>query len=259
MARWEGFRKCPGCGYDFATGEGERSCSWGVDRQPAGPRLRLRTRSRTTLRPEAGRTGRRGTGVWAVRSARVATNSRNGRPVKTLEEPRSLPWAIEPHAYVSSYRLAHRWCPASKDPAAGRHIRPARTHGPSSVSCSVTSPVGTPRARRSPRCTTSRAGACPAVRAARGVHGPASFLEPAEEFFGFLSGAHGGGTSDGVHPVDGFRDDNILPPRRSCTAPPALLATASPSSSHERVLLVRLECSGDPIYKPFHACLRYTV
>ncbi len=29
MARWEGFRKCPGCGYDFATGEGERSCSWG--------------------------------------------------------------------------------------------------------------------------------------------------------------------------------------------------------------------------------------
>ncbi len=29
VARWEGFRKCPGCGYDFATGEGERSCSWG--------------------------------------------------------------------------------------------------------------------------------------------------------------------------------------------------------------------------------------
>jgi hypothetical protein len=29
MERWEGFRKCPGCRYDFATGEGERSCSWG--------------------------------------------------------------------------------------------------------------------------------------------------------------------------------------------------------------------------------------
>jgi hypothetical protein len=29
MARWEGFSQCPGCGYDFATGEGERSCSWG--------------------------------------------------------------------------------------------------------------------------------------------------------------------------------------------------------------------------------------
>jgi hypothetical protein len=29
MARWEGFSQCPGCGYDFATGEGERSCAWG--------------------------------------------------------------------------------------------------------------------------------------------------------------------------------------------------------------------------------------
>ncbi len=29
MARWEGFRACPGCGYDLATGEGTRSCSWG--------------------------------------------------------------------------------------------------------------------------------------------------------------------------------------------------------------------------------------
>jgi hypothetical protein len=29
MARWEGFRQCPGCGFDFASGEGERSCSWG--------------------------------------------------------------------------------------------------------------------------------------------------------------------------------------------------------------------------------------
>ncbi|MGH2649624.1 MAG: hypothetical protein ACRDHK_00225 [Actinomycetota bacterium] len=28
MARWEGFSQCPGCGYNFATGEG-RSCSWG--------------------------------------------------------------------------------------------------------------------------------------------------------------------------------------------------------------------------------------
>jgi len=30
MARWEGFANCPGCGHDFATGEGERSCAWGV-------------------------------------------------------------------------------------------------------------------------------------------------------------------------------------------------------------------------------------
>ena len=29
MARWEGFRKCPGCGLDIATGEGTRSCAWG--------------------------------------------------------------------------------------------------------------------------------------------------------------------------------------------------------------------------------------
>ena len=29
MERWEGFRKCPGCGYDIATGEGQRSCAWG--------------------------------------------------------------------------------------------------------------------------------------------------------------------------------------------------------------------------------------
>jgi hypothetical protein len=29
MARWQAFRNCPGCGYDIATGEGERSCSWG--------------------------------------------------------------------------------------------------------------------------------------------------------------------------------------------------------------------------------------
>jgi hypothetical protein len=29
MARWEGFRQCPGCGFDFASGDGERSCSWG--------------------------------------------------------------------------------------------------------------------------------------------------------------------------------------------------------------------------------------
>jgi hypothetical protein len=29
MAGWEGFSQCPGCGYDFATGEGERSCAWG--------------------------------------------------------------------------------------------------------------------------------------------------------------------------------------------------------------------------------------
>ena len=29
MRRWEGFRLCPGCSYDLATGDGERSCSWG--------------------------------------------------------------------------------------------------------------------------------------------------------------------------------------------------------------------------------------
>jgi len=29
MATWQDFRKCPGCGYDLGTGEGERSCSWG--------------------------------------------------------------------------------------------------------------------------------------------------------------------------------------------------------------------------------------
>ena len=26
MATWEDFRQCPGCGYDFATDVGERSC-----------------------------------------------------------------------------------------------------------------------------------------------------------------------------------------------------------------------------------------
>jgi hypothetical protein len=29
MVRWEEFRRCPHCGYDFATGEGERGCAWG--------------------------------------------------------------------------------------------------------------------------------------------------------------------------------------------------------------------------------------
>jgi hypothetical protein len=29
MARWEGFQKCPGCGFDIRTGEGVRSCAWG--------------------------------------------------------------------------------------------------------------------------------------------------------------------------------------------------------------------------------------
>jgi hypothetical protein len=28
-ARCEAFRQCPGCGFDFGSGEGERSCSWG--------------------------------------------------------------------------------------------------------------------------------------------------------------------------------------------------------------------------------------
>jgi hypothetical protein len=30
MARWEGFTQCPGCSFDFVTGDGERSCSWGA-------------------------------------------------------------------------------------------------------------------------------------------------------------------------------------------------------------------------------------
>jgi hypothetical protein len=30
VERWEGFRQCPGCALDIATGEGERSCSWGA-------------------------------------------------------------------------------------------------------------------------------------------------------------------------------------------------------------------------------------
>ncbi len=28
MAKWEDFTACPGCTYDFATGEGNRSCHW---------------------------------------------------------------------------------------------------------------------------------------------------------------------------------------------------------------------------------------
>lgn len=28
MAKWEEFRKCAGCGYDFATGEGEKACRY---------------------------------------------------------------------------------------------------------------------------------------------------------------------------------------------------------------------------------------
>ncbi len=27
MAKWEEFRICPGCRYDFATGEGEKACN----------------------------------------------------------------------------------------------------------------------------------------------------------------------------------------------------------------------------------------
>ena len=27
--RWKGFRPCPQCSFDFATGEGERGCAWG--------------------------------------------------------------------------------------------------------------------------------------------------------------------------------------------------------------------------------------
>ena len=27
--RWEGFDKCPGCGFDIMTGEGARSCAYG--------------------------------------------------------------------------------------------------------------------------------------------------------------------------------------------------------------------------------------
>jgi hypothetical protein len=29
VARWEGFRQCPGCHFDFGSGEGQRSCAWG--------------------------------------------------------------------------------------------------------------------------------------------------------------------------------------------------------------------------------------
>jgi hypothetical protein len=29
MGDWRGFERCPGCGFDIATGDGERSCSWG--------------------------------------------------------------------------------------------------------------------------------------------------------------------------------------------------------------------------------------
>ncbi len=29
MAKWEQFSKCPGCGYDISTGEGERGCNYG--------------------------------------------------------------------------------------------------------------------------------------------------------------------------------------------------------------------------------------
>ena len=29
MATWVDFVKCPHCGLDFATGEGERGCAWG--------------------------------------------------------------------------------------------------------------------------------------------------------------------------------------------------------------------------------------
>ena len=28
LDRWKEFRPCPQCAYDFATGEGERACSW---------------------------------------------------------------------------------------------------------------------------------------------------------------------------------------------------------------------------------------
>jgi hypothetical protein len=27
--RWKRFQPCPQCSFDFATGEGERACSWG--------------------------------------------------------------------------------------------------------------------------------------------------------------------------------------------------------------------------------------
>ncbi|HSD49607.1 MAG TPA: hypothetical protein VLE71_07240 [Actinomycetota bacterium] len=29
MGAWQEFRQCPGCGFDLATGDGERGCSWG--------------------------------------------------------------------------------------------------------------------------------------------------------------------------------------------------------------------------------------
>jgi hypothetical protein len=29
MGGWEGYRQCPDCTFDLATGDGERACSWG--------------------------------------------------------------------------------------------------------------------------------------------------------------------------------------------------------------------------------------
>ena len=29
MGDWRAFQQCQGCGFDIATGEGERGCSWG--------------------------------------------------------------------------------------------------------------------------------------------------------------------------------------------------------------------------------------
>jgi hypothetical protein len=29
MAKWQEFERCPHCGLDFGTGEGDRACSWG--------------------------------------------------------------------------------------------------------------------------------------------------------------------------------------------------------------------------------------
>jgi hypothetical protein len=29
MTRWQEFTKCPGCGLDLLTGEGDRACAWG--------------------------------------------------------------------------------------------------------------------------------------------------------------------------------------------------------------------------------------
>jgi hypothetical protein len=51
MATWDQFRQCDGCGYDFATGEGERGCGWGsVRTSPRSWTCSVRAVASTTSR-----------------------------------------------------------------------------------------------------------------------------------------------------------------------------------------------------------------